>query len=253
MRASLFLSTLSVISAWAAPAPGAEGALERRAGREINHDTVRGFETSVSNDFYGRSFKLFQPLLLSYKNSCYSYPAVDPNGDYSGGLAIGGSQTGDCRDSAGQTYVRGRWWNDRYAIMYAWYFPKDQNLVAIKGHRHDWEFVVVWINNPDDAKAKPELQGCSTSAHGGFKKFAPVPGYDVKDWTHPRVKYYVDTAVFGTHSLDLTGDDGGMSRLIQWEQMTAQARDSLDNHDWVDANFPMGKNFEGNLRNAWPF
>ncbi|GJC88843.1 hypothetical protein ColLi_11681 [Colletotrichum liriopes] len=203
--------------------PAAERALQRRAGNVINHDVVRGFDTATSDDYYGRSFKLFQPLLLSTSDSCYSYPAVDPNGDYSGGLQIGGSQTGDCRDSAGQTYVRGRWWNDKYAIMYAWYFPKDQNWIKIKGHRHDWEHVVVWINNPDDRRFKPELIGVSTSFHSGYK------------------------------NLDLTGDDGGMSRLIQWELMTPAAQDSLKNVNWGDANFPMGGNFEGNLGKAWPF
>ncbi|GKT63441.1 NPP1 domain protein [Colletotrichum tofieldiae] len=229
------------------------GALERRAGKVINHDVVRGFDTATSDDYCGRSFKLFQPLLLSTSDSCYSYPAVNPNGDCSGGLQIGGSQTGDCRDSAGQTYVRGYWWNKKYAIMYAWYFPKDQNFIKIKGHRHDWEHVVVWINNPDDRRFKPELLGVSTSSHSGYKKYVPAPGYDVEDWTHPRVKYFPDVAVFGTHGLDLTSDDGGMSRLIQWELMTPAAQDSLNHVNWGDANFPMGGNFEGNLAKAWPF
>ncbi|KAE9106020.1 hypothetical protein PF010_g12585 [Phytophthora fragariae] len=32
--------------------------------------------------------------------------------------------------------------------MYSWYFPKDSPSSRM-GHRHDWEHVVVWINNPD--------------------------------------------------------------------------------------------------------
>ena len=67
----------------------------------------------------------------------------------SGGLKPTGDPSGDCSSSTGQVYARAESFNNAFAIMYAWYFPKDQIVDGggNAGHRHDWENVVVWIDD----------------------------------------------------------------------------------------------------------
>ena len=57
--------------------------------------------------------------------------------------------------------------------MYAWYAPKDG-----KGHRHDWEYVVLWTGNTEDPNA--ELLAVTTiAAHGRIKTIGPGDEYRV--------------------------------------------------------------------------
>lgn len=138
-------------------------------------------------------------------------------------------------------------------MMYCWYFPKDQSslqLPKVRGHRHDWECAVVWINNPEF----PRLQGVSTTAHGGWKRWDVVNAWNVKGDAF-KFKYFQDVAVAGTHSLDITGDEGGgISPLVQYETLPAAARDSLNSVNWGSANFIMkDPSFRTNLEAAYPF
>jgi hypothetical protein len=42
------------------------------------------------------------------------------------GLSPTGSPSGDCLDSTGQIYARSETYNGAFAIMYSWYWPKDE-------------------------------------------------------------------------------------------------------------------------------
>ena len=130
--------------------------------------------------------------------------------------------------------------------------PKDQGggSLGITGHRHDWECVVVWVNNP--AVANPTVLGISTSAHGKFPEKESGALKDVMPGTkHPKIKYYQDTAVVGTHSVHTTGNEGKYQPIIGWDFMNNAMRSTLNTVEWGEANCPINDaNFNNNLGKA---
>ncbi|MEV4333687.1 NPP1 family protein [Streptomyces sp. NPDC049597] len=131
----------------------------------------------------------FQPAYDYDRDGCYPTPAIGPDGSVNGGLKPSGALSGQCRDSwdLGSTngYARYKCNNGWCAIMYSLYFEKDQAVpgIGLGGHRHDWEHVVVWVQNN-------QAQYVSTSAHGSFA----VHSRDriLWDGTHPKVVYHKD-------------------------------------------------------------
>lgn len=69
-----------------------------------------------------------------------------------------------CSSSTGQVYARGATYNGKFAIMYAWYMPKDSPSTGL-GHRHDWESAVVWLSAQSTTAS---IVGGAASAHGDF-------------------------------------------------------------------------------------
>lgn len=123
--------------------------LTKRDFAVVPHSSIKYIPESFRGGAEGNAIRRYEPY-LHIAHGCQSYPAVSATGQVGGGLDNTGSPSGGCNDPAnGQTYVRGGWHNGRYAIMYAWYFPKDQISAggANGGHRHDWENVVLWIDN----------------------------------------------------------------------------------------------------------
>ncbi|KAL6353931.1 hypothetical protein LRP88_12926 [Fusarium phalaenopsidis] len=243
--------SLALAGAMASPAPADAGYanLHKRA-QERNHDSIQPIASKWAQDAVGRALKQYQPSLLSVEG-CWAFPAVDQDGNWSGGLEPSGGKTGGCSRSTGQTYARGAWHREKFGMMYCWYFPKDQTDSPIpRGHRHDWECAIVWISNPD----QPQLQGISTSAHGGWKRWDKVNPWNIRGDAF-KVKYFQDIKIVGTHSLDITGDDGGgFAPLIQYELLPAAARNSLNTVDWKSATFMMKDPlFRKNLEAAYPF
>ncbi|GMF25609.1 unnamed protein product [Phytophthora lilii] len=174
----------------------------------------------------------FKPQ-LKITNGCHPYPAVQANGSVSAGLKwtfLG--RSGDCEGSplGSQVYSRSAWHRDVWAIMYAWYFPKGRQAtggIGI-GHRHNWEYAVVWINNPelDD----PTILGVSMSAYLGYSRRAP-PKAKYIDGNSVKLDYYFSDAI-GNTALGLTKEAGETQELISWEQLPDVARDALSNTDW---------------------
>ncbi|KAG7377194.1 hypothetical protein PHYBOEH_000986 [Phytophthora boehmeriae] len=157
---------------------------------------------------------------------------------------------GGCRgNGAGpQVYGRSKWHNDRWAIMYSWYFPKDSPSSRM-GHKHDWEHAIVWIDNP--AVEKPKIIGAAASSHGGYQKYAPVPS-NFLEGEAIKVEYFCTWPL--NHEMQLTETVGGFQDLIMWEQMTDEARQALNTVSWGSANCPFNDgNFGPKLDNAWPF
>ncbi|KAJ4319638.1 hypothetical protein N0V84_006274 [Fusarium piperis] len=242
MRSFGLLSVLATLGAVSGtPVDGA--ALEDRA--VVSHDSLRPWLPRTQGGAIGKAIERFQPL-LHIAHGCQPYTAVAENGDTSGGLQDTGNPSAGCRDqNRGQTYVRAAWNGGKFGIMYAWYFPKDQpnagNVAG--GHRHDWENVVVWIDNP--ANANPKILGVAPSAHGGYK-----PSTNVKrDGDRAKIEYY--TSFPYNHALQQSDTKGTTYWVLQWESMTAAARTALQNTDFGSANVPFKNgNFESNLGKA---
>ncbi|MCJ2186964.1 NPP1 family protein [Novosphingobium beihaiensis] len=199
----------------------------------IPHDQVQ----ALPADAESYMFK-FQPL-LKVEDGCVPFPAVDASGNTSGGLAPSGSRNGGCSSSVGQIYVRAQSHYGLCAVMYAWYFPKDQ---VLDGHRHDWESAVVWLS---ECSTSATVEAVSYSAHSGYDKSTSPP----MSGDHPLARYY--TNGFTNHQLGSTSSQGGQQPLIQWEKMPAAARNALTNTNFGSANVPMkDANFANNLVKA---
>ncbi|KAK8026188.1 hypothetical protein PG990_004011 [Apiospora arundinis] len=206
MHPSQLLAVVAATLTMAAPS------VEKRG--TIGHDKVKGFKEAVQDGAVGKA---------------------------SGGLKDTGSPSSKCSSSPGQVYARGEQLGKEYAIMYSWYMPKD-HLGPGTGHRHDWEGIVVFL---DDVKAKePKIKGVSTSAHGKWKRDNKPP----LDGSRPKIAYYLDGI---THSVKTTGAKGGSQPLIDWEKMGPKAREALRNTDFGKAVCPFKDDkFKDNLKKA---
>ncbi|MBD0381806.1 NPP1 family protein [Paenibacillus sedimenti] len=209
----------------------------------INHDEVVAILEDPNLDTVTeKAAKRFQPY-LRVSNGCVPFPAVDWWGNTSGGLQATGTHNSDCSSSTGQLYVRSGWYNGVWAIMYSWYFPKDY-----PGHRHDWEAVVVWIDNP--ANTNPNILQISYSQHGEFVHH-PADSFYMSG-THPKVDYGA-IYPFG-HVLSRTNAQGGTQPLVHWDQISQMARDALNNTDFGAATVPFrdtNNTYWNTLGKAW--
>ncbi|KAG4049203.1 hypothetical protein JG687_00009606 [Phytophthora cactorum] len=215
----------------------------------INHDQVKPFAQPEPVTISERAAIKFKPQ-LRVTDGCYPYPAVNDAGETSGGLKTTGSSTAGCKGSGwgSQVYGRSTWHRDVWAIMYSWYFPKDSPSTGL-GHRHDWEHVIVWINNPD--VPDPIILAVTPSAHSGYSKYAP-PSADTLDGTSIKVNY--ESSYPMNHATDVTTETGEFQDLIMWDQVTDAARLALNTVSFGDANVPMNDgNFVSKLDKAWPF
>ena len=123
---------------------------------------------------------------------------------------------------------------------------------SIGGHRHDWEHVVVWVEN-DQARY------VSTSAHGEFSVYDA--GSVRWEGTHPKVVYHKDGV--GTHCFRLANANDEPAEnayhtwqyptLVGWNGYPAGIRDILSNYDFGSANFGLrDSNFVTTLTRAKP-
>ncbi|KKK21383.1 hypothetical protein P175DRAFT_0283550 [Aspergillus ochraceoroseus IBT 24754] len=235
LLASLVASTLSL----------AQGMIIPRA--VIDHDKVVGFAETVPDDTIGEMYLAYKPYLYVV-NGCVPYPGVDAEGNTSGGLAPTGSPSGGCSSSTGQVYARANMTagtsGTEKAIMYAWYAPKDEPSDGL-GHRHEWEGVIVWLNDASSTDASNVVAVCP-SAHGAWD--CSTDSYTLSG-THPLIKYYSIWPI--DHHCGLTDTVGGMQPLIAWESLTDAAQTALQNTDFGKANVPFKDgNFVSNLDKA---
>ncbi|WP_394833717.1 NPP1 family protein [Pendulispora rubella] len=138
----------------------------------------------------GQLEQTFAPTYDYDKDSCYVTAAIDRNGRLNPGLKPGGvNESGHCHDRAqldnANHYSRGKCNNGWCGIVYANYFEKDQVAAGPAAHRHDWEHVVVWIN-----QGANQVQYVSVSQHSGYEtrdrsriRF---------DGSHPKIVYHKD-------------------------------------------------------------
>lgn len=116
----------------------------------VYHNAMVPLKEQLREGPEGMAIKMLQPTLHIH-SGCHPYTAVSATGQVNKGLKNSGTMNGHCDPGKdhheGQTYVRGAWHKGRYAIMYSWYMPKDQNVngPVNGGHRHEWESVVIWV------------------------------------------------------------------------------------------------------------
>ena len=200
----------------------------------------------------------WQPAYDYDTDGCYPTPAIGPDGKLNGGLKPTGALHGECQDQSDldhtNGYSRSKCNNGWCAIAYGLYFEKDQALAnsSVGGHRHDWEHVVVWVQ--DD-----RAQYVATSAHGGMT----VHGSSAVRWddTHPKIIYHKDGA--STHAFRLgnqndeppENDDHTWQypTLVGWNGYPAGIRDKLSSANFGSANFGLkDASFNGMLQKAMP-
>ncbi|PYH97154.1 NPP1-domain-containing protein [Aspergillus ellipticus CBS 707.79] len=202
----------------------------------IASDEIVGFDQTVPSGEVGDIYLAYQPY-LKVVNGCVPFPGVDAAGDTDAGLAITGSSDGDCSSNTGQIYVRSNIsttdTSSTYptALMYSWYMPKDEPSPGI-GHRHDWEGVIIWLQDGTTISADNILAVCP-SAHGGWD--CSTDGYTL-DGTQALIKY--ESVWPLDHSCGLTTTVGGTQPLVAWESLTTAAQDALQTADFDKAIVP---------------
>ncbi|MER6224480.1 NPP1 family protein [Streptomyces sp. 900105755] len=200
----------------------------------------------------------FSPAYDYDGDGCYATAAIGADGTINPGLSLGGDVNGHCHDYAqlanANTYSREKCNNGWCAVMYASYFEKDQATygpLAI-GHRHDWEHVIVWIQNN-------QVQYVSVSQHSSY---LVQPASAIRfDGTHPKIVYHKDG--LSTHDFRFanSNDDppenvtGGwfFPRLVGWDGYPAGYRDKLMNADFGEATIKIKDgSFNANLGYSMP-
>lgn len=102
----------------------------------------------------------FQPLLDFDSDGCYNTAAISPDGTTNPGKGATGTPQGGCRDPPqlqnSNAYSRKRCNNGYCAIMYEYFFEKDQAIGGsfLGGHRFDWENIVSFSIFSDDLSSK---------------------------------------------------------------------------------------------------
>lgn len=235
----------------------------------IGHTSVVALPQTVPNDTSGDLYLAYQPK-LKVVNGCVPFPAVDVAGSTNAGLKDTGNTNGGCKSSIGQTYVRSAIYGGYFAIMYSWYFPKDQSFDGISlGHRHDWEGAIVWLNcstalndstvinvstanNGSSAidctvtKKESSIVAVCPSAHGGWD--CSTNEFKL-DGISPLIKYESKPPL--NHAMGLTDKVGEGQPLVAWESMPPASSQALATTDFGDANVPfIDQHFEMNLGKA---
>ncbi|KAK1997666.1 necrosis inducing protein [Colletotrichum falcatum] len=221
-----------------------DGLLDRRG--VVGHSSLSPLAQRVMSNANGQAIARFNPR-LHIASGCQPYTAVDEAGNISGGLKPTGKPNGSCKDtSKGQTYARIGQYNGKYGIMYAWYWPKDQPNYQVRtgAHRHDWENVVIWINDPNDPN--PRILGGAASGHGEYK----ITDMPPRESDSAKVEYF--TEIFTNHELQFTGTVGNTYPVLDWDAMGITMQNALSNGDFGSANVPFkDEHFLANLSKAF--
>ncbi|KAI9985120.1 hypothetical protein PInf_004429 [Phytophthora infestans] len=226
----------------------------------INHDQVQPFEQIKPATDSEKSAIKYKPQ-LHISDGCHPYPAVQSNGSISGGLKWSGKANGDCKEPGlgSQVYSRSAWFKGKWAIMYAWYFPKGPQFVLRfdTGHRHFWSYAILWTDDPNPDNST--ILGVSMSGSRGYvKESSPKAKYIVKGTTVKLDSYA--SFWMGVQALQLTKKLGETQDLITWEQLTDEACDALTEFDFESdpsramVVMPLGDdNFTPILKDSYPF
>ncbi|KAK1935656.1 hypothetical protein P3T76_010351 [Phytophthora citrophthora] len=238
-------------------------------GATIDHDKVQPFAQPDPVTIAEKAAVKFKPQLL-LGGGCGVFPAVNAAGEITGGLK-GTNRVDGCTESplGAQVYGRSTWYQDKWAIMYAWYFPK--NFCSFEPEsRHLWSNVVLWLDNP--ALETPTILAASFSRQTlkvptiFFMPLAPREEHPYVTVTEISPRCFVDGSNVSTRllhgstkscwiGLGFSSQDGQYQDLIMWDQLTDQARAALESADFgEDTKVPFNdKNFDSSLAEAFPF
>ncbi|KAL3659291.1 hypothetical protein V7S43_015562 [Phytophthora oleae] len=202
-------------------------------------------ETTASTTEYSLALK-FKPQ-LNIVSGCHPYPAVDAEGNTNGGLPIVSLKSCVEPSLGSQIYGRSTTYEDSYAIMYAWYFPRDRKGVV--GDRHAWEHVILWIERSGSSQSK--ISAVSASVADG-KYFTVIPPTAAMiDGTSVKVQYKAKSF---SHYVNVTSVAGDFQDLVVWEDMPAAARAALNLNDFGSATVPFKTDtFLDNHEEAYPW
>ncbi|OWZ12317.1 Necrosis inducing protein NPP1 [Phytophthora megakarya] len=255
----------------------------------INHDQVQPFAQPEPVTIAEKAAVKYKPQLL-IEGGCASFPAVNAAGEITGGLK-GTKDTDACETAPLGSQMSGRsgWYQDKWAMVYAWYFPKNFCSYEAK-KRHDWSSMVLWLDNP--ALETPKILGASLSRQmlepsklvflpmgeaeeAPFEKMTQLPPMafvGTKEIRHNRISRWqwnityeggstISTRVahsfpnkFGWIASVFAWEDGTYHDLIMWEQLTEEAREGLNTADFGETKVPFNENnFETTLKEAYPF
>ncbi|KAG7381223.1 hypothetical protein PHYBOEH_011114 [Phytophthora boehmeriae] len=225
----------------------AAGLLALIRAEELPYDSVVPFpQTKATTTEYATALQ-FKPQIY-IASGCHPYPAVDSAGNTNAGLGVlslkkcAGSSVGS------QVYGRSVLYKDVWAIVYAWYFPRDRVITG--GQRHAWEHAIVWVEKSDSGKAK--LASVSVSSRANKYFLATPPDPDTIDGTSPKLVY--DHTGLLKHYLNMTTEPGDFQPLVMWDDMTDAARVALNTYDWGKATVPLNEeNFLSNIEDAYPW
>ena len=232
-----------------APTPAPSTPSTPSVMKSIKHDQVQPFQQVVGDDSPTAVAALkFKPQ-LHISSGCHSYPAVNTVGEFSGGLKPTGHDNGKCKGSGygSQVYGRSAWHQDKWAIMYAWYFPKDNR----DDDRHDWEHIVVWLDNPAVANQKLLAVSLWNGRKSDYWTLA-IPGPVFVDGSSVKLDY--GKANKDERTLSLTHLAGEFQPLIMWGQMSENARTTFNTVLWRKEFMPLSDScFEQHLKKAYDF
>ena len=218
----------------------------------IQQRDIRGPLPKAADDI---EFK-YQPLMDFDTDGCYNTAAIDPSGSTNPGLGpVAKSPSSQCHDKNrldnNNVYSRKRCNNGWCAVMYEYYFEKDQTVWGSygTGHRHDWENVVVFAKDN-------QVKWVAPSCHG---KYDQKTGSFLKDGTHAKVVYHKDGGL--THCIRMANDSDDKKienatgswftgALVGWNNWPAGLRDKMLKA-WSGGVGPkLDNEFEQSLRNA---
>jgi hypothetical protein len=203
-------------------------------------------------------------------DSCYPSPAISPAGQVNPGLSVTGpdaSFVSGCRSPAqltnSNTYHRRaviKKGGVTYEVrMYALYFMKDKDTPfwqaeGVFGHRHDWEFALVWITDG-------RLTHASYSAHGRVTTKA-ISDLSFDGWCPECVKVVYHKDGGSTHAMRFAGtneppeNDTGKwltPALVDWYGMPVHLQTALNTFDFGHSNCSVcDRNFPYELRKGPP-
>ncbi|CAI5720973.1 unnamed protein product [Hyaloperonospora brassicae] len=221
----------------------------KRMLKSIKHNDVKPFPQPEPTTLSEKAGVKFKPE-LHITNGCASYPFVNAAGEIGGGLENRGSSDGQCKGSGhgSQVYGRSDWYNNKWAIMYFFYFPKDSPSHLI-GRSHGFEQAIVWLENP--ATSTSVLAVSLTKGLKYSKKVGP----DLKYLNGTSVKLsYERAGPLRSHVLRLTEKAGDSLPLIMWEQLPQVARDAVNAFRSEGDKVPISDSeFVEELGKAWPF
>ncbi|EEY56775.1 NPP1-like protein [Phytophthora infestans T30-4] len=197
----------------------------------IDHDQVRPFAQPNAATTKEKAAVKYKPQLY-IEDGCHPYPAVEEDGTISAGLEWSGDHNGHCKKSprGSQVYSRGGSYKDKYAIMYAWYFPKGKghSRKHHDEHRHDWEFGIIWFDRDSDTDSS--IAGVTTNIGRDLHDEVPLQPVHVVG-SHIKLESY-STFWSAKQGLRLTKKKGDIQDLIQWEQLPKAAQTALNDADF---------------------
>ncbi|KIL85997.1 hypothetical protein FAVG1_10967 [Fusarium avenaceum] len=162
----------------------------------------------------------FQPATDFDTDGCYYTSAIDQDGKTNRGLGqkdvLAKGLAADCRNNDrlenNNVYSRKRCNNGWCAIMYEYYFEKDQLVwgsIGVgpgNGHTHDWENVIVFVQGEDVKRVAP-------SCHGNYDHATNEPRLDGQ---RAKVVYHKDSGSTHCWRMANEADDGIENFTGQW-------------------------------------